>query len=96
MISGGVIFYTDPDTALLTAVRENDLSTLRRLAFKPGGYGSNEIRKKVWPLLVGADTNVTLLDGNGNRLHCDYSSRIFQLQTQLFDGTEIKPKSCWM
>lgn len=59
-----MIFYTDPDTALLTAVRENDLSTLRRLAFKPGGYGSNEIRKKVWPLLVGADTNVTLLDGN--------------------------------
>ena len=74
-----MIFYTDTDTALLAAVRENDLSALRQLAFTPGGYGSNEVRKKVWPLLVAADTNVRLLDSNGNRPHSNCSARIFQL-----------------
>ena len=61
-----MILYTNADKALLAAIREGDVSTLRKLAFSPGGYGSNDIRKKVWPLLVAADTKVTLLKSNGN------------------------------
>ena len=61
------LFLLGVDTALLKAIRESDIPTLKKLAFSPGGYGSDEIRKKVWPLLVAANTNVTLLDGKGNK-----------------------------
>lgn len=61
-----MIFYPDVDTPLVRAIREKDISTLRKLAFSPGGYGNNEVRKKVWPILVAASENVTLLDGKGN------------------------------
>lgn len=61
-----MIFFTGADTPLERAIHENDISTLRKLAFSPGGYGNNKIRKEVWPLLVAANRNVTLLDGKGN------------------------------
>lgn len=62
-----MIVFVDVDTPLLNAIREGDISTLRQLAFTSGGYRSNEIRKKVWPLLLGANTDVTLLDEKGQK-----------------------------
>lgn len=35
-------------TALALAVEQDDLISLRKWSAEPGGFGTNEIRKKVW------------------------------------------------
>lgn len=91
-----MIIFTGADTPLVRALHEKDIHTLRKLAFSPGGYGSNEIRKEVWPLLVAAKTNVILLDGKGYNHSYNCSLILLLMQIQLYDGTETRLRSCSM
>jgi len=54
------------DQRLDSALHGNDIAGLRQLAFLPGGYGSSEVRKKVWPVLIAANPSVKLLGNNGS------------------------------
>ncbi|XP_065914315.1 TBC1 domain family member 20-like [Dysidea avara] len=52
------------DPPLDRALHENDIAALKRLAFSPGGYGNNEVRQKVWPVLIATDSSLKLLGNN--------------------------------
>ena len=54
------------DPSLDEALHENDIAALRRLAFSSGGYGKIEIRQKVWPVLIAANSSLRLLENNGS------------------------------
>jgi len=54
------------DPSLDRALHENDIAALRRLAFSPGGYGKIEVRQKVWPVLIAANSSLRLLGNNGS------------------------------
>ena len=58
---------TNPQTiqAIQNALRSEDVTKLREIAFWPGGFQNNELRRQVWPMLMGLDrrpSQIKLLD----------------------------------
>ena len=39
---------TSRETALNLAIKQDDLVSLRKWSVEPGGFGTNELRQKVW------------------------------------------------
>ena len=48
---------TNPQTiqAIQNALGSKDVTKLREIAFGPGGFQNNELRRQVWPMLMGLD-----------------------------------------
>lgn len=39
---------TGREVALTLAIKQDDLASLRKWSVEPGGFGTNELRQKVW------------------------------------------------